>query len=132
MNAEEPYSAVMLSLQKQGRRTHPGILSRLMAEGNKRKTVKLWQGLGMSGQTGAEALDDRVASQYMWYWQRFVMRPEKQFWKPARRRFNQKSNPSGVKRKTCAPVATGAEQKAVRPAGCRRTELTGLRVKCWP
>ena len=84
VNVEEPTSAVMLSLQKQGRRTHPGIFSRLMAEGNKRKTVKLWQGLGMSVQTHAGILEDRVASQYMWFWRRLVMGPEKQFWKPAR------------------------------------------------
>ena len=32
VSKQEPSSAVMLSLQKEGRRTHPGILSRLMGE----------------------------------------------------------------------------------------------------
>lgn len=111
VHVEEP-TAVIVSLQKQGRRTHQGILSRLMAEGNKRKTVMLWQGLGLSVDTHAKTLEDRVASQYMWSWRRVVRGPEKQFWKPVRRRrLNQKSNPSGAKRKTCGPLATGAKRR---------------------
>ena len=65
----------------------------------------------MSVETGARALDDRIASQYMWSWRRRVIGPEKQFWTPARRSSNQKSHPPGVKRKACGPLATGAKRR---------------------
>ena len=84
----------------------------------------------MSVQTGAETLEDRVASQYMWSWRRLVMGPEKQFWKPARRTFNQKSNPSGVKRKTCGPLATGAKRRQCyqQDAGAQSSLASGASV----
>ena len=112
VNMQEPSAAVMLSLQKVGRRTHPGIICRLMGERNKRKTAALWHGLGMPVQMNTKVVEDRIASQYLWSWRRLVMGPVKQYWQP-KRRISQKSSllVSEVKRKQCSSVAIRAKRR---------------------
>ena len=72
---KEPSTAQMIALQKAHRRTHPGILARLMEQTKKGKQIRSWKKLGLQVDSKAQALNYRMAAQYFWVLRRQVVGP---------------------------------------------------------
>ena len=100
MEQEEPSTAAMIASQPERRRTHSGILSRLLRTSRKGKAVKSWKDLGLKVETSSRSLNGRTAAKYIWTLRRLVLGEERTYWQP-KRQLKSKQHPlaSGVKRR---------------------------------
>ena len=121
---EEPCTAQMIALQKAGRRTRPGILTRLMKMNRKGKAVRSWTELGLQVETSAKALNARAAAQYMWALSRLTVGSAKTKWRPKKRKrrigIGRQAEPLGKKHERCdteeilaLPLASGEKRRLV-------------------
>lgn len=118
---EEPCTAQMIALQRAGKRTHPGILTRLLKINRKGKAVRSWAELGLPVETSAKALNQRTAAEYMWTLRRITPEAATTAWQPKKRkrrigigrqaepfRKRCRQEPAEEKHQACKPEETGA------------------------
>ncbi len=61
---EEAPTGILINLQHTGKRTNPGILSRLVKKGRKRAACKSWREDGMKVKTNVEHLENKLSTFY--------------------------------------------------------------------
>ena len=121
MKQDEPCTAQMIAMQRAGRRTHPGILTRLSKMNRKSKTVQAWKELGLAVDTSGRSLCKRNSAQYMWILRKMTVGSQKTIWQPKRRKRHigigrrNKEEPLGKRCRTeesqASPLASGEKRQ---------------------